>query len=179
MSAKHKGKSASKYAKLSMESKNILDVLNQIADEVNSTLEQRYREKYFSCIVLLYSLIENLLKWLIFAKVTWDRSVSPPLIEKAEVKMIERFARDLSFYSALRAAYAVRLIDFQLFERLDQVRQQRNDIIHQYWLYSDRENSLVLKRELETLAAATDRLTKVFKKLVKKIGADVIVNIFL
>lgn len=179
MSAQRKGKRVVEGTKRSTKPENIGDVLSQIADEVNSTLNERKKEKYFQCIVLLYSLTENLLKWLIFMKVLWDRSASPSLAKDAEVKMIEEFARDLSFYSALRSAYAVRLIDFQLFRGLDHIRRRRNDIIHQFWLYSDRENSLVLRRELEMLAAETDRLIGVFKKLVNKIGVDETINIFL
>jgi len=119
LSAQRKGKKVVGGTRRSTTPENIVDVLSQIADEVNWTPNERKKEKYFQCIVLLYSLTENLLKWLIFVKVLWDRSASLSLAKEAEVKMIEEFARDLSFYSALRSAYAVRLIDFQLFRGID------------------------------------------------------------
>jgi len=54
---------------------NIADLIEKIADEVNSVLNKRRKEKYFDNIVLLYSFIENLLKWLIFVKVLWDKRI--------------------------------------------------------------------------------------------------------
>jgi len=42
---------------------NITQTINDIAEEINSVLNSRNKEKYFEKIILLYSFIENGLKW--------------------------------------------------------------------------------------------------------------------
>jgi len=85
LSAQRKGKKVVGGTRRSTTPENIVDVLSQIADEVNWTPNERKKEKYFQCIVLLYSLTENLLKWLIFVKVLWDRSASLSLAKEGLV----------------------------------------------------------------------------------------------
>jgi hypothetical protein len=43
---------------------DITEAINEIADYVNDVLAQKRGERYFESIVLLYSFIENLLRWL-------------------------------------------------------------------------------------------------------------------
>src|SRR6266481_3659405 len=53
---------------------NILDVIDRIADDINNVLDDRETENYFASIILLYSFIENLLIWLVYAKLLWNRA---------------------------------------------------------------------------------------------------------
>jgi len=48
--------------------------INEIAEEINLVLNSRSKERYFEEIIMLYSFIENLLKWLVFVKILWQKS---------------------------------------------------------------------------------------------------------
>ena len=63
---------------------NIADVVNGILIDVGEVLAERKEDRYFEEIVLIYSTIENVLKWLIFLKVMWGRHApqfSEPAVE--------------------------------------------------------------------------------------------------
>jgi len=177
LSARGKGKYSVRHAKRSAESKNIVDVLNQIGDEVNSTLNQRKKEKYFQSIVLQYSLIENLLKWLVYMKVVWEKSIH--VFKPGEEEGIRHFAKNLNFYSVARVAFVIGLIDYKFFQRLDEIRGRRNDLIHQFWLLTHLDETAVLRKESEQLAKAANGLIAIFNNLMKDVGLEEAYEIFL
>jgi hypothetical protein len=156
---------------------NIFQPLSEIADFINDVLDNRKKEEYFHGIVLLYSLIENLLKWLVCMKVLWDKAQKA--LHPDEVKAIREFSKRMTYYTALEVALSVNLIDLKLYKRLNQIRIERNDLIHQFWLYSHRDNRLVLRKKLEKLANSANALIGVFNSLTKDIGLDEIYQLFL
>jgi len=160
--------------------KEYLDItqpINEIAEEINSVLNSRKKEKYFVEIILLYSFLENLLKWLVFVKTLWEK-VDKELPQE-EVKKLKSFYKKLDFYNALNVALSIGLVDFNLYKRIDAIRQERNNMIHQFWIYSQRNNLLVLRKKLEKLARVTNQLVGTFNQLTKKVGVEEVYEIFL
>ena len=155
---------------------NIVEIINGIGEEVESVLETRNKEKYFEEIMLLYSLVENLLKWLIFMKAIWGRTQKGvDISQKAYLGAwgkLEDFCRNLSFYYALNIGLALDAIDPTLYKKLDQVRKERNDISHQLWILSKRQNKLVLRKNLEKLANVTKQLCQVTQQLTDQMGVE-------
>jgi hypothetical protein len=149
---------------------NIIDVINEVADDINNVLDKRQVEEYFTSIVLLYSFIENLLIWLVYAKLLWDRADCR--VSTKDVVTIRNYCNQLSFHSALQLAFAVRVFDSRTFERVNAVKLERNLVIHQFWLYEHRKKRRILRKKLEKLAGIANELVDAFNKLVRKIGAD-------
>ena len=149
---------------------NIIDVINEVADDINRVLNKRQVEEYFTSIVLLYSFIENLLVCLVYVKLLWDRAGGR--VSKKDVVIIRDYCNQLSFHSALQLAFAVRLLDLRTFARVNAVKQERNTIVHQFWLYEHRKDRRILRKKLEKLARIANELVGTFNKLVRKTGAD-------
>ncbi len=155
---------------------NIIDAINDIGQEINSVLNDRQRDKYFDSIVLLYSFIENLLKSMVYVKLLWNKSSRN--IRHKEVKAVRQYCKNMNFFVALQTAFLLDLIDWKLYSRIDAVRKERNDIIHQFWLYAHRGNRLVLRKKLEKLVGVANDLTGSFSKLANKVGVIDIVDVF-
>jgi hypothetical protein len=155
---------------------DIAEAINDIRDEINATLDLRKKDKYFGSIVLVYSFIENILKWFVFMKLIWQIG---RILEEKEVTALRRYCRKLSFYEALQQAFALGIIDWKLFRRLDNIREERNDIIHQFWLYTHRGNNAVLRKKLEKLARAASDLVGNINLLMKEIGVEEAFQLFL
>jgi hypothetical protein len=149
---------------------HIVEVVNRIGEEVERVLGSYTEEKYFEEIMLLYSLIENLLKWSLFVKIFWDRMDKEP--NGKELTKLSSFCGDLSFYNALNMGLSLKLIDFTLYNKMDKVRLERNDIIHQLWIYDHRSNPVVLRKTLEKLATVAKQLTSVVSQLTNEIGVE-------
>lgn len=156
---------------------NIVQTINQIGEEVDSVLESRNKEKYFEAIILLYSLIENLLKWLLFIKIIWRKS--DRLLHEEEVEKLRSFCRTSDFYTALNTSLSLDLINVNLYKKIDKVRRERNDVIHQLWIYKNRRNSLVLRKTLERLTRVARQLAKTTSELTDEIGLEQIYEIAL
>jgi len=156
---------------------DITQPIDEIAEEINLTLNNRYKEKYFEKIVLLYSFIENLLKWLVFAEIIWQKSSKK--LNIAEIKRLRSFCKKLNFNNALHIALSIGLIDFKLYRRIDIIREERNNVIHQFWIYRQRRNPLILRKKLEKLARVANHLVGILNQLIKKVGVDEILEIFL
>lgn len=148
------------------------DVINKVANEVNTVLNQRTEERYFDKIVLLYSFIENILKWLVYIKVHWEKASVVREMSDKEFDSIERFCKNLSFYNSLQIALLIDLVDFDLYQKIDEVRHHRNDMIHQLWMYRHRSDPVELRIRLENLAGVADKLIGISKKLTREIGVD-------
>jgi hypothetical protein len=161
--------------------RNLADTINEIGEEVDLVLERRKREKYFEAIVLLYSLIENLLKWAVFMEITWDKTQRQPerLFPQAEFDKLGSFCRRLSFYDALNVALAINLVDFNLCRKIDKVREERNDVVHQLWIYTHRRNPRMLRKKLERLRDVSYQLARTVNKLTDEIGFSEILEFWL
>jgi hypothetical protein len=97
---------------------NTADMIDLIADEVNSILNKRQKERYFDSVMLLYSVIENLLKWIVYTDIVWEK-YSKKILRvtknaRREEKEIHRFCKRLSFYNALSIALARGWLDYRL-----------------------------------------------------------------
>lgn len=160
---------------------NIVQIVNGIGEEVDLVLENRNEEKYFENIMLLYSLIENLLKWLIFIKTIWERtgkSIDPSKKEYLEAwDKLEGFCKNLSFHSALNTGLALDAVDFTLYKKLDRVRKERNNIAHQLWVFDQRQNKSALRKRLERLATVAKQLCKITSQLTNEIGVEEICTV--
>jgi hypothetical protein len=155
---------------------NLFHIINQIAEAINQTLNEKQKERYLAGILMLYSFIEKLLVLLTYTKILWENSEKT--LHRRHQLVLKEFCNHQEFYSVVRLALAVRLIDIALFRRLEAVRVERNSIIHQFWLYQHRENRLVLRKKLEKLAHLANDLISVFNALVEETGADESYDIF-
>lgn len=166
------------YAEMMEQSQysDIAEAINAVADEVNQILDEKIRERYFEAILLVHSLIENLLKWLVFVKLLWklDRVLSD-----VEINAHREYCRRLSFYNAQQLAFSTGLINWDLFQRIDAVRKERNDVVHQLWLYAHRNDSRILRKKLEKVTRVGDDLLTVFNSLTEEVGLDEIYKLFL
>ena len=157
---------------------NIVKIVNKIGEEVEKVLKSHNVEKYFEEIMLLYSLIENLLKWLVFVKIFWEKMGEKEL-DKEELGKLRPFCRQLRFYDALNIGLSMKLIDFNLYKKMDKVRKERTDVTHQLWIYEHRRNPLELRKTLEMLAGVAKELAKISARLTNQIGVEGIYKISL
>jgi hypothetical protein len=149
---------------------NIFDLIDRIADTINTTLNEKQKERYLAGILMLYGFIEKLLVLLVYVKILWNKSQR--VLRDDEVIRLKEFCNRQEFYPLLRLALAVDLINVPLFNKLEAVRIERNSIVHQFWLYEHRENRRVLRKKLEKLARVANELVGVFNELVKQTGSD-------
>ena len=154
---------------------NIADVVNGILIDVGEVLAERKEERYFEEIVLIYSTIENVLKWLIFLKVMWGRHA--PQFSEPAVESNRKFCRQLSFNDAERIALMLGIIDYDFYKRIDAARNERNDIIHQFWRDAHRGNSLHLRKKLEDLDSIFGDLILSMNVLLNEIGNEEVLYI--
>ena len=155
----------------------ITNAINRVGDEVNSILNKRRSTRYFEAIVVIYSLVENVLKWLVYLKIVWDKC--DRVLPDDELNALRQFCNQQDFYSAQNLALVTGLIDGKLFKQIDKVRRERNDILHQCYLFTHRKNRRTLRAKLEKLARVADRLIGTINKLVEETGADDSYDIFM
>jgi hypothetical protein len=155
---------------------DIAHAINDIKDEVNAVLDERQKDRYFPCIILVYSFLENILQWFVFVKLLWEAG---RVMKPEEFNTLRKYCRSLRFRSALQQAFALGLIDWKLYKRLDAIREERNDVVHQFWLHSHRGNNLVLRKKLEKLARAASDLVGATNALVTYIGMDEVYELML
>jgi hypothetical protein len=155
---------------------NVAKAINDIRDEVNAVLDERRKDQYFASIVLVYSFIENILRWFVFVKLVWEAG---RVMKAREYNTMRKYCKSLTFYSALQQAFALGLIDWPLFRRLESIRQERNDVVHQFWLYIHRGNNLVIRKKLEKLARAASDLVVAVNRLVSEISMDEVYELML
>jgi len=148
---------------------NIVKVVNEIGKEVSQVLKHNNEEKYFEEIMLLYSLIENLLKWTVFMKISWDRRGDKELSRK-DLDNLRYFCKQLRFYDALNIGLFVELIGLNLYKEIDKVKEERTDVTHQLWIYEHRRDPVELRKTLEMLAGVASKLVKISESLGKEIG---------
>lgn len=160
-----------------MPTKNIVDQINEIAGEINDILNKQRKQEYFQSVALLYSFIENILKWLVFGEALWIRARTK--FANKDYKTVREFSRNLNFYTASNLAYDLGLIDLKLYQRISKARIERNRIIHKFWTYERRHNRAVMRKKLEKLARISNDLVGVLNKLTRKIGVDEVYDLTL
>jgi len=148
---------------------NIVKVVNEIVGEVGLVMVRDDEAKYFEEIMLLYSLIEHLLKWAVFTKISDDRRGDKELTKK-DLDDLRYFCTQMRFYDALNIALFVELIDLNLYKEINKVREERTDVTHQLWIYEHRRNPVELRKTLEMLAEVVGKLIEVSMSLSIEIG---------
>lgn len=154
----------------------LTNAVERVEEDVRAILSRSQSTRYFEGIVLMYSLIENILKWLVFIKIFWSKCDRP--IPESELESLKQFCNQQDFYSALHLALVTDLIKHPLFRRIDKIRSERNDIVHQCYLFTHRRNRRVLRAKLQRLVAITDDLFVIFNGLIEETGADDSYEIF-
>ncbi|MCX6682991.1 MAG: hypothetical protein NTY71_08430 [Methanoregula sp.] len=155
----------------------LVEILKEIGENLDRVLTEEKEREYFENIVLNYGLIENLLKYNVFLKISWDQTafdVDNSIDRKESLRKFE-MARDyctkLSFYQAGEMAVAINLIDCSLYDKISKIRKERNNIIHQYWLYKHKNDPKTLKMILKEVTGVSHELIKIFIKLFEEIGS--------
>lgn len=158
--------------------KDITDAINEVIADINTILDEEREREYLEGIILLYGLIENILKVTLYYHMILDRfdelaaeEVNDNVI--SEVHEIFEFIKRLSLYNALRFALSVKLIDYNFFCELNNIRKKRNDVAHQLWLLKNRKNTADLRKELEYVATRTSRLIEILNNLIDEIGLGI------
>ena len=164
---------------------NIIDTVNKIGEEVRNTLQLENSALYFQETSLLYSLAENLLKYLVATKKCWDTNCQ--LVDELDAKKakgkpiadedyyfdgekIRNQVKKIRFVDAINDAYSLGLISTELKEKLDKFRQERNNLIHELYLF-DKE---LMKQRLTNAEAIVSELVPVFENLIfEEIGVDI------
>jgi hypothetical protein len=148
----------------------------RVTNDIEAILARRQSTRYLEGIVLMYSLLENILRWLVFVKVLWDKSNR--VLRSAELDALKRFCNQQEFGSALNTALAIGLIKHSLFRKLDRIRVERNDLVHHLYLFIHRRNSRVLRAKLARLVEVAEELYGLVNALVDETGADDSYDIF-
>ncbi len=149
----------------------LLDEVNKLAAYINTVLNRKRKTQYFESIALLHSFIEDLLKWLVFIQILWNKS-KKGAIPDGEFEQLKQYCNQLSFYQLLNTGLCIDLLTHSLFRRLDQVRLERNQLVHQYWLYVHKGKAHILRKKLEKLAGVASTLVGKLNSLVEKTGID-------
>ncbi|MCX6688871.1 MAG: hypothetical protein NTZ39_04150 [Methanoregula sp.] len=162
---------------------HLLKILKKIGENLKSVLDENKEDEYFENIILNYSLIENLLKYSIYLKMTWNlteiqsgQSVSREELLK-KFKSARDFCKNLSFYQAGELALGINLIEYPLYQKVSQIRKSRNNLIHQYWLFEYQKNPKKLKVILEGDIEASKEIVRILLTLQKEIGSEGVFDI--
>jgi hypothetical protein len=154
----------------------LTSAIHRVEEDIRTILSKHQSTRYFEGIVLMYSLIENVLKWLVYVKIIWDKS--DRVLPEKEIEALKDFCNQQDFYSVQNLALVIGLINGNLFGEIDKIRKERNDILHQCYLFTHRRNHRVLRSKLERLVKVADELFEVFNNLIEETGADDTYDIF-
>lgn len=167
---------------------NIIDTVNSIGEEVRKTLANKESSLYFQETCLLYSLTEYLLKYLVATKKCWDencrvcdeldaKKVNGEKVLDSDYYFNGRKIRDdakkLTFNCAIEEAFKLKLISKDAKDQLDKFRKERNSIIHELYLFGERNNKVLMKQRLVDAESIVSELVPVFENLIyHEIGVD-------
>ena len=87
--------------------------------------------------------------------------------------------KNLTFHNALNIGFAIDLFDRDLFQKIESIRGERNNILHQLWIYEHWNKVSVLRKRLENLAKVSNELVGIFNGLTGEIGIEAIYKMFL
>lgn len=172
-------------SKYTEKNENLLKIIKRIGENLKTVIDENKENEYFENIILNYSLIENLLKYTIFLKMSWDQTdfavnhnVSREESFK-KYKICRDFCLKLNFFQAGEIALGINLIDYSLYKKISQIRKERNNIIHQYWLFEHKDNPKKLKAILKEDIVISKELVKKLIKLYEDIGSEGVFDISL
>jgi len=150
--------------------KDIVEVVNQIVDEVNRILRDKEKEKYFYGLTLLYSFTENLLRHMSFIDTIWKQSEEGEISDELIEEFRDYYFDKLNFYGIIEKVYDKKLIKKSLKVKLQELRKQRNDFIHQCWLYVQRNDGRYLRKELIGVVDIVNSLVERFNRMAEETG---------
>lgn len=157
---------------------DVEEAINEIVDEVEQVLSECRTDEYFESLLLLYSLLENTLKWMVFVQLLWNQAGERSAVDQDQVDELSDYAGRLRFSDAIDTAHAVGAIDIDLKGRLNAIREERNDILHEFWLYEHRGDGRVLRQKLEKVARATHDLLNSIEHMAQSVGARKIFKVY-
>ncbi|NLI35358.1 MAG: hypothetical protein GX416_02410 [Bacteroidales bacterium] len=165
---------------------NIIHITNRIGTEVSNTLAENDSKLYFQEVVLLYSLAENLLKFLVASNDCWIKTCQR--IDEADEKekrgeqvnendcyvnfeTARQNVKKMNFCNVIEKAFEEHLINENLRIKLDFFRVNRNNLIHQLYLFDNRNDEGTMRDKLIEAEAVVEELIPIFKNLLfEKIG---------
>lgn len=187
---------------------NIISVVNNIGDEVDAIIRNGRDREYYGATVVLYSLIENLLKFLLCRKICWDLCegeatlLNPkynryyPLYFYARIKHFVKYLfskifrkkqpatldlgfdniaaqiQRFSFFQTIKEAKKFALIDKALAGKINELREKRNVVIHDAYIFDQRNDPAVMGAILLKAYSATKELIPIFEHLMDEIDVD-------
>lgn len=154
----------------------LTNAINRVEDDVRSILTKRQSSRYLEGLFLMYTLIESVLKWSVFLQIIWNKS--DLVLCQGEAETLKQFCNQQDFYSTLNLALVTGFINYQLFRKIDRIRRERNDLSHQFYLFTHRHNTKVLRAKLERIVNIADDFFSVLGKLIKETGVDDSYDIF-
>lgn len=159
---------------------NIIQITNRIGIEVSGTLERNDSKLYFQEVVLLYSLAENLLKFLVATNDCWiascQKSDEAYAIEKrgeqvdanycdVDFGILRQNVKKMVFRDVIKIAFNEHLINEKLKRKLDSFRVNRNNLIHQLYLFDNRNDEEIMRNKLIEAETVVKKLIPIFEKL--------------
>jgi hypothetical protein len=153
--------------------RDLVKEINGLSVEINNILNEKRSERYFEGIAILYSFIEDILKWLAFTQIVWNKSSEGGSTRPTEeIEQVRNYCNQQNLSSLLSLGLSIDLLSYRLYKRLDDIRIERNTMVHQYWLYIHKGRRLIFRKKLEKLAGAASALVDRFNQLVEETGMD-------
>lgn len=78
-------------------SHKLLDEVNALAEQINAVLDKEEKHRYFESTALLHSFIEDILKWLVFTQIIWNKSEKGVMTD-GELEQIWQYCNQSSLY---------------------------------------------------------------------------------
>jgi len=147
---------------------NLVKELNALVQSIRDILDNRVKGRYFEGIALLHSCIEDLLKWLVFVQILENGMESDHLfwsIEGDNLFTVQSYCNQLSFYNLAHLGLIVGLLDRDTFLELNEIRSERNRLVHQYWLYNNKRKPNALRPKLTKLFRVLESLVEDVNRL--------------
>jgi len=160
---------------------NIIDVINTLGKEVEDVIDNKKTNEYFKYTIVLYSVTENFLKFLVATHECWDESGKQmEMADKGKTYdvdfgSIRDKAKNYRFKNAIDKAKTQKLISDDLYKKIDTIREERNDFIHELWTFKEKDNGEVMLKMLLNVRSIIVEITQVFEKLVYEeigLGSD-------
>ncbi|MGB8220080.1 MAG: hypothetical protein WCE46_06815 [Methanoregula sp.] len=150
-------------------------ILLKRRSEVKGFIENNEESKFYESIILQYSLIESTLKYMVFLQMALNLGLLHVRMKTSQedfhFKMdeLKLYCQNLSFYQAQHLALCSNVINEELYKKIDKIRIERNDWIHQTWLLQLTSTPNKLKEDLERVNDTFWEVTQAFGDLVNDI----------
>lgn len=158
---------------------NIISIINNIGDRVDKAIKNRDDREYLECLLILYNLIEYMLKWAVFFEGLWryaDTTSNQKNFHKQWGEWQNFCSKRMQFYTANNIAMSMGIIDFQMYQRLDDIRAKRNDLIHKLIIHTQTKNAKDMHTKLTNASDIAKKLAEIVDDLIIKIGFDEITH---